>query len=81
MQCTSPGEVAITIDDGTQPSQAGLAKLFEDNGFRGTFFTNGKCPLDDRDATCAGEEHGHGAIMTTQGMAVLTYNAYVTHRL
>lgn len=70
MQCTSPGEVAITIDDGTQPSQAGLAKLFEDNGFRGTFFTNGfnyRCIYDPemvevlRDTYAAGHQIGnHG---------------------
>ena len=41
--CANPGTFAMTFDDGTQPSQRGIANLLNANNAKGTFFVNGKC--------------------------------------
>lgn len=41
-QCTTPGTIALTFDDGPYQYTAELLDLLSKNGARGTFFVNGQ---------------------------------------
>jgi len=50
-QCTEPGTVAITFDDGPAETTAGLLRLLKRYNLKVTFFVNGKNYLDPTSST------------------------------
>lgn len=68
--CRDQGTVAMTFDDGTQPSQRGIADLLNDNDVTGTFFVNGmnyRCIYDPEMVDILRETYAAGHQIANHG--------------